>query len=96
MAMVLLVRHGQAAFGSDHYDRLSDRGRQQARWLKGYQVVIARDGQEEIRVLALRWLELADWIPTRLLALTLEARLWWLRCHLPRVHPGLPRPGAGR
>jgi len=33
MAMVLLVRHGQAAFGSDHYDRLSDRGRQQARWL---------------------------------------------------------------
>ncbi len=33
MAMVLLVRHGQAAFGSDDYDRLSDRGRQQARWL---------------------------------------------------------------
>jgi len=33
MAMVLLVRHGQAAFGSDNYDRLSDQGRQQARWL---------------------------------------------------------------
>ena len=31
--MVLLVRHGQAAFGTDHYDRLSERGRQQARWL---------------------------------------------------------------
>lgn len=31
---------------------------------------VARDGQEEIRVLALRWLELADWIPTRLLALS--------------------------
>lgn len=33
MALVLLVRHGQAAFGTDDYDRLSDRGRQQARWL---------------------------------------------------------------
>lgn len=33
MAMVLLVRHGQAAFGTEDYDRLSERGRQQARWL---------------------------------------------------------------
>ena len=36
MAMVLLVRHGQAAFGTEHYDRLSDQGRQQARWLGEY------------------------------------------------------------
>ncbi len=33
MALILLVRHGQAAFGTDDYDRLSDLGRQQARWL---------------------------------------------------------------
>jgi broad specificity phosphatase PhoE len=33
MALVLLVRHGQASFGTDHYDRLSTLGRQQARWL---------------------------------------------------------------
>jgi len=33
MALVLLVRHGQAAFGTDDYDRLSALGRQQARWL---------------------------------------------------------------
>ena len=37
MPIVLLVRHGQASFGSDDYDRLSDRGREQAvaagRWL---------------------------------------------------------------
>jgi len=36
MALVLLVRHGQASFGSDHYDRLSALGRQQARWLGEY------------------------------------------------------------
>src|SRR4051812_29594056 len=37
MPIVLLVRHGQASFGADDYDRLSDRGRAQAeatgRWL---------------------------------------------------------------
>jgi len=37
MPIVLLVRHGQASFGADDYDRLSDRGREQAeatgRWL---------------------------------------------------------------
>ncbi len=36
---MLLVRHGQASFGGDDYDRLSDQGRQQAeatgRWLAG-------------------------------------------------------------
>lgn len=34
MTEVILVRHGQASFGSDHYDRLSDRGRLQAQALK--------------------------------------------------------------
>src|SRR5919112_809761 len=37
MPIVLLVRHGQASFGAEDYDRLSDRGRVQAeatgRWL---------------------------------------------------------------
>ena len=36
MALVFLVRHGQASFGSADYDRLSDRGRQQSRWLGEY------------------------------------------------------------
>jgi len=36
MALVLLIRHGQASFGSDHYDQLSALGRQQARWLGEY------------------------------------------------------------
>ncbi|THH36711.1 histidine phosphatase family protein [Aliishimia ponticola] len=31
MAELVIVRHGQAAFGSDNYDRLSDLGRRQAR-----------------------------------------------------------------
>src|ERR1700691_6585648 len=31
-----LVRHGQAAFGTDHYDRLTDTGFAQARLLGGY------------------------------------------------------------
>lgn len=39
MGSILLVRHAQARFGSDDYDRLSDLGREQARllgeWLAG-------------------------------------------------------------
>lgn len=31
MASIYLIRHGQASFGSDDYDRLSDLGRRQAR-----------------------------------------------------------------
>lgn len=33
MTEIILIRHGQASFGSDDYDRLSDLGRQQAQWL---------------------------------------------------------------
>lgn len=33
MDEVFLVRHGQASFGSDDYDRLSDRGHEQSAWL---------------------------------------------------------------
>jgi broad specificity phosphatase PhoE len=33
MSELFLVRHAQASFGTDDYDRLSDLGRQQARWL---------------------------------------------------------------
>lgn len=36
MALIFLVRHGQASFGSADYDRLSDLGRQQSRWLGEY------------------------------------------------------------
>jgi broad specificity phosphatase PhoE len=33
MAEIYLVRHGQASFGSDNYDKLSDLGHKQAIWL---------------------------------------------------------------
>lgn len=36
MAELYLVRHGQASFGQADYDRLSDLGHQQSRWLGEY------------------------------------------------------------
>lgn len=36
MADLYLIRHGQASFGSDDYDRLSELGRRQSRWLGEY------------------------------------------------------------
>jgi broad specificity phosphatase PhoE len=36
MAELVLVRHGQASFGSDDYDRLSELGWRQSRWLGEY------------------------------------------------------------
>jgi broad specificity phosphatase PhoE len=36
MAELYLVRHGQASFGSDNYDQLSELGEQQAYWLGQY------------------------------------------------------------
>ena len=36
MAIIYLVRHAQASFGSEDYDRLSDLGRRQSRWLGEY------------------------------------------------------------
>jgi broad specificity phosphatase PhoE len=36
MAILILVRHGQASFGSENYDRLSDLGWQQSQWLGEY------------------------------------------------------------
>ncbi|MFZ9405518.1 MAG: histidine phosphatase family protein [Burkholderiaceae bacterium] len=36
MALVFLVRHAQASFGTHDYDRLSELGRQQSRWLGEY------------------------------------------------------------
>ena len=41
MGEIVFVRHGQASFGTDDYDRLSDLGWQQARWLGEH---MARDG----------------------------------------------------
>lgn len=49
MSLVYLVRHAQASFGADDYDRLSDLGRQQARWLGGY---FAERGLRFARVMA--------------------------------------------
>lgn len=43
MLSITLVRHGQAAFGTDNYDRLTDLGHQQARWLGEY--LAERDAQ---------------------------------------------------
>lgn len=36
MSELFLVRHAQASFGSDNYDRLSELGHRQARWLGEY------------------------------------------------------------
>lgn len=36
MAELVLVRHGQASFGADDYDKLSELGWRQARWLGEY------------------------------------------------------------
>ena len=36
MAEIVMVRHGQAAFASDDYDRLTDIGWEQARLLGEY------------------------------------------------------------
>lgn len=36
MAELFLVRHAQAAFGTDDYDRLTELGHRQARWLGAY------------------------------------------------------------
>lgn len=36
MAMIYLVRHAQASFGTSDYDRLSEQGHQQSRWLGEY------------------------------------------------------------
>ena len=36
MALLFLVRHAQASFGSTDYDRLSELGHTQARWLGEY------------------------------------------------------------
>jgi broad specificity phosphatase PhoE len=63
MPIVLLVRHGQASFGADDYDRLSELGREQAaatgRWLgaRGLRRPVAVHGtlrrQRDTAVLAL-------------------------------------------
>jgi broad specificity phosphatase PhoE len=63
MPIVLLVRHGQASFGGDDYDRLSELGREQAaatgRWLgaRGLRRPVAVHGslrrQRDTAVLAL-------------------------------------------
>src|SRR5574338_357101 len=49
MSLVYLVRHAQASFGAKDYDRLSELGRQQARWLGGY---FAERGLRFARVLS--------------------------------------------
>ena len=48
MAELYLVRHAQASFGTDDYDRLTELGHRQARWLGEY---FAERGMEFDRVL---------------------------------------------
>ena len=36
MSLIYLVRHGQASFGAEDYDRLSELGQRQSRWLGEY------------------------------------------------------------
>lgn len=36
MPLIILVRHAQASFGTENYDRLSELGQQQSRWLGEY------------------------------------------------------------
>ncbi len=36
MSLIYLVRHGQASFGTEDYDRLSELGQRQSRWLGEY------------------------------------------------------------
>lgn len=49
MALIFLVRHAQASFGTHDYDRLSELGRQQSRWLGEY---FAERGVKFSRVMA--------------------------------------------
>lgn len=49
MAELFLVRHGQASFGTDDYDRLSALGERQAEWLGEY---FARRGLRFDRIMA--------------------------------------------
>jgi broad specificity phosphatase PhoE len=49
MPRVFLVRHAQASFGTDDYDRLSERGRPQSRWLGEY---FAERGTSFARIVA--------------------------------------------
>lgn len=49
MSQLLLARHGQASFGAQDYDVLSDLGRSQARWLGEH---LAAAGVRPVRALA--------------------------------------------
>ena len=49
MSIIYLVRHAQASFGTENYDRLSELGRRQSRWLGEY---FAARGLRFSRVLA--------------------------------------------
>lgn len=80
MAMIYLVRHGQASFGSDDYDRLSDIGRRQARWLGEH---FGGHGIAFRRVVAGRLLRQQDTAAEILRAMAVDGA--------PRIetHPGL-------
>lgn len=68
MGVVLLVRHGQASFGSDDYDVLSDAGHRQSRllgsWLAGRMVaptLVVRGAMRRHRETAEAMREAAGW-----------------------------------
>src|SRR5688572_31392492 len=69
MSTLYLVRHGQASFGTDNYDRLSSTGREQAQELGRYFAGLAAQGDRIDRIYSgslQRQTETADIIATAL------------------------------
>lgn len=70
MSTLYLVRHGQASFGTDNYDRLSSTGREQAQELGRYFAGLAARGERIDRIYSgslQRQTETADIIATALI-----------------------------
>jgi broad specificity phosphatase PhoE len=84
MSLIYLVRHGQASFGAEDYDRLSELGRRQSHWLGEY---FAERGIRFARVLCGTLARQRDTATAILSAMgeTIE----------PLVHPGFDEYHAG-
>jgi len=84
MSLIYLVRHGQASFGAEDYDRLSELGQRQSRWLGEY---FAERGLRFSRVLTGTLVRQRDTASAILSAMgeTIE----------PIVHPGFDEYHAG-
>ena len=102
MALTLfLVRHGQASFGSSHYDKLSPRGHRQARVLGALWQQLGRRGAGLVTGRMARQIDTAAGLldtpaPRQLAGLDeFDAEILF-KAYLPQVlrdHPELPRNG---